>query len=48
MISSIHHAFVVHGALTVVSALVFRGLRPSDGDKLSQHDEHTAVQHPGG
>ena len=48
MISSIHHAFVVLGALTVVSALVFRGLRPSDGDKLSQHDEHTAVQHPGG
>jgi len=48
MVSSIHKAFVALGGLTVVSALVFRGLRETDGDKLSRHRENMPAQHPGG
>jgi EmrB/QacA subfamily drug resistance transporter len=37
MISGIHDAFFVVGLLTFFSALVFRQLRPGDGDSVSQH-----------
>ena len=37
MISGIHSAFVVLGLLTLVSALVFRQLRPDDGANVSRH-----------
>jgi EmrB/QacA subfamily drug resistance transporter len=48
MISGIHKAFLALGGLTVFSALVFRKLRPADGDKLSRHQETAPAQHPGG
>jgi EmrB/QacA subfamily drug resistance transporter len=48
MVSGIHKAFLALGGLTVVSALVFRGLRRSDGDTLSRHQENAPAQHPGG
>jgi len=41
MIAGVHKAFVVLGALTVLSALVFRELKATDGDNVSQH--HVAV-----
>jgi MFS family permease len=37
MMSGIHEAFVVLDLLTVVSALVFRGLRAEDGANVSRH-----------
>jgi MFS family permease len=37
MIHGIHRALLVLGALTVLSALVFRELRPEDGTNVSQH-----------
>jgi EmrB/QacA subfamily drug resistance transporter len=37
MISGIHRAFVVVGLLTLLSALVFRQLRPEDGANVSRH-----------
>jgi hypothetical protein len=37
MILGIHRALLVLGGLTVVSAGVFRGLRPGDGDNVSMH-----------
>jgi len=37
MISGIHKAFVVLGLLTVVSAFLFRELRPADGVNVSRH-----------
>jgi len=37
MIHGIHKAFLVLGALTIVSALVFRELRGDDGSAVSQH-----------
>jgi EmrB/QacA subfamily drug resistance transporter len=37
MIHGIHRALVALGVLTVLSALVFRELKPSDGDNVSQH-----------
>src|SRR5580700_1971703 len=37
MIHGIHHAFLVLGALTVLSTIVFRELKGSDGDTVSQH-----------
>jgi EmrB/QacA subfamily drug resistance transporter len=37
MIHGIHHAFLVLGALTVISTLVFRELRSNDGSSVSQH-----------
>jgi hypothetical protein len=48
MIAGIHKALLTLGGLTVVSALVFRTLRPADGDKLSRHQENAPAQHPGG
>ena len=37
MISGIHKAFIVLGLLTVVSAFIFRELRPADGVNVSRH-----------
>jgi EmrB/QacA subfamily drug resistance transporter len=37
MIHGIHQAFLVLGGLTIVSAIVFIGLRRDDGDAVSRH-----------
>ena len=37
MIHGIHHAFLVLGGLTVLSAIVFRELKKEDGDTVSLH-----------
>ena len=37
MLHGIHRALLVLGAMTVLSAFVFRELRPGDGDNVSQH-----------
>jgi EmrB/QacA subfamily drug resistance transporter len=37
MIHGIHRAFLVLGALTVVSTIIFRELKSGDGDSVSQH-----------
>ena len=42
MIHGIHRAFVVLGALTMLSALVFRELRADDGADVSRHPIHEA------
>jgi len=39
MLHGIHQALLVLGAMTVLSALVFRELKPGDGDNVSQHGE---------
>jgi EmrB/QacA subfamily drug resistance transporter len=39
MIRGIHKAFLVLGGLTVLSALVFRELKPEDGEAVSQHNQ---------
>ncbi len=39
MLHGIHRALLVLGATTVLSALVFRELKPGDGDNVSQHRE---------
>src|SRR5208337_785993 len=44
MIHGIHKAFLVLGALTILSSMVFRELRKEDGDSVSQH---TALPHVG-
>ena len=36
-IHGLHKAFFALGGLTVLSTLVFRGLRPGDGDNVSRH-----------
>ena len=36
-VSGLHHAFLVLGGLTIISSLVFRGLRSEDGNVISQH-----------
>jgi EmrB/QacA subfamily drug resistance transporter len=41
LIVGVHEAFVVLGALTVLSAIVFRELKDTDGENVSQH--HVAV-----
>ena len=43
MIHGIHRAFIVLGILTVGSTIIFRSLRASDGESISQHHslEHT-------
>lgn len=41
MLHGVHRALLVLGGMTVLSALVFRELRPHDGDNVSRHrDEH--------
>jgi EmrB/QacA subfamily drug resistance transporter len=37
MLHGVHRALLVLGGLTVLSALVFRGLRPEDGANVSRH-----------
>jgi EmrB/QacA subfamily drug resistance transporter len=37
LIHGIHRAFLVLGGLTVLSALIFRGLQSGDGDAVSRH-----------
>jgi EmrB/QacA subfamily drug resistance transporter len=37
MIHGIHQAFLVLGVATIVSTIVFRGLKAQDGDSVSQH-----------
>ena len=38
MIHGVHQAFIVLGALTVLSTIVFRELKNNDGDSVSQHN----------
>jgi hypothetical protein len=44
MIHGIHKALVALGVLTIVSTIVFRSLKPGDGDDMS----HQKIFHPGG
>ncbi len=44
MIHGIHQAFLVLGVLTVLSTIVFSGLKNADGDSVSQHK---VLQHVG-
>jgi MFS family permease len=37
MIHGIHQAFLVLGVATIVSTIVFRGLKAADGESVSQH-----------
>ncbi len=37
MIHGIHQAFLVLGGLTILSAIVFRGLKSDDGDSVARH-----------
>ncbi len=39
LLHGIHLALLVLGAMTVLSAVVFRELKPDDGDNISQHGE---------
>jgi EmrB/QacA subfamily drug resistance transporter len=39
MIHGIHQAFLVLGALTILSTLIFSGLKSNDGDAVSLHKE---------
>jgi len=43
MIHGIHRAFLVLGALTVLSTIIFRELKSGDGDSVSQHK---VLNHP--
>ncbi len=42
LLHGVHRALLVLGAMTVLSALVFRELKPGDGDNVSQHGEVAA------
>jgi EmrB/QacA subfamily drug resistance transporter len=42
MTSALRHSFLVLGAMTVVSTLIFRQLRPNDGASISSHKEAEA------
>jgi hypothetical protein len=44
LIRGIHRAFLVLGALTVFSTLIFSELKSGDGDSVSQHH---SLQHAG-
>jgi len=43
MIHGIHNAFLVLGGLTVLSTVIFAGLKKEDGDSVSQHKP---LEHP--
>lgn len=47
MISGIHKAFLCLGALTVVSTLVFAGLKRSDGETVNDHGADHSSEHHG-
>jgi hypothetical protein len=40
MIHGLHCGLVALGGLTILSALVFRALKPDDGASVSQHAMH--------
>jgi EmrB/QacA subfamily drug resistance transporter len=42
LLEGIHRALIVLGAMTVLSAVVFRELKPGDGDNVSQHGVEVA------
>jgi hypothetical protein len=42
MTSALRHSFVVLGAMTLVSTLIFRQLRANDGASISSHKEAEA------
>ena len=42
MTSALRHSFLVLGAMTVVSTLIFHQLRPADGASISSHKEAEA------
>lgn len=42
LLHGIHLALLVLGAMTILSAVVFRELKPGDGDNVSQHGEVAA------
>jgi len=44
MIHGVHEAFLLLGGLTILSTIVFAGLRSGDGDNVSEHN----IVHPGG
>ena len=44
MIQGIHRAFLVLGVMTILSTIIFRELRGTDGDSVSQHK---ALEHAG-
>jgi hypothetical protein len=41
MVSGLHKAFLLLGALTIFSAIIFWELKQSDGESLSQHEVAT-------
>jgi EmrB/QacA subfamily drug resistance transporter len=41
MVTGVHRALLALGGLTILSALVFRELKPSDGTSVSQYTLHT-------
>jgi len=43
MIDGIHKAYYVLGGLTILSTIIFRGLKSGDGDNVSQHDSGDLV-----
>jgi EmrB/QacA subfamily drug resistance transporter len=46
MIQGIHRAFLVLGALTVFSTIIFADLKAEDGDNVSQHQVLAHASHP--
>ena len=48
MIQGIHGAFLVLGALTIVSTMVFLELKAGDGAEVSQQKVLQPIHHPGG
>ena len=42
MVSGLHKTFIILGAITIVTALIFRGLKEEDGENVSQHKMKTA------
>jgi EmrB/QacA subfamily drug resistance transporter len=45
LLHGLHLAFLILGGFTVLSAVVFKELRPQDGDAMSQHGQELAVGH---
>jgi EmrB/QacA subfamily drug resistance transporter len=47
LVRGMHHAFLLLGALTIVSAVVFRGLRENDGANVSLHGAKPVIERAG-
>jgi EmrB/QacA subfamily drug resistance transporter len=45
LLHGLHLAFLILGGLTILSALVFKELKPEDGDAMSQHGQEMALSH---